>query len=110
MGEGWAHAHARIIYGKFCKSVSMAGGVSITLYSSKIIRAILRARRCKRKKRSGGCKHEVNRVGVKIGEKKGEKKVRKRVKGDYLFFTNLLWYNKFFIILRQATKYHFKFI
>ena len=106
MGEGRAHAHARIIYGRFCKSVSMAGGVSITLYSSKIIRAIFRVRRWKRKKRSGGCKHEVNRVGVKIGEKK----VRKRVKGDYLFFTNLLWYNKFFIILRQATKYHFKFI
>ena len=74
MGEGRAHAHARIIYGRFCKSVSMAGGVSITLYSSKIIRAIFRVRRWKRKKRSGGCKHEVNRVGVKIGEKKGEKK------------------------------------
>ena len=74
MGEGRAHAHARIIYGRFCKLVSMAGGVSIILYSSKIIRAIFRVRRWMRKKRSGSCKHEVNRVGVKIGEKKGEKK------------------------------------
>ena len=106
MGEGRAHAHARNIYGRFCKSVSMAGGVSIILYSSNIIRAIFRVRRWMRKKRSSSCKHEVNRVGVKIGEKNGEK----REKGDYLFFTNLLWCKKFFIILRQATKYHFKFI